>query len=63
MFERELVTREEVDKWYKEGTGDPEAVEQLDRFIRKLIRGLEVETVSGGCCVTSKTKVLKVTQE
>ena len=63
MFERELVTREEVDKWYKEGTGDPEAVDQLDRFIRSLIRGLEVETVRGGCCVTSKTKVLKVTQE
>ena len=59
VFERELVTREEVDKWYKAGTGDPEAVDQLDRFIRSLIRGLEVETVSGGCCVTSKTKVLK----
>ena len=44
VFERELVTREEVDKWYKAGTGDPEAVDELDRFIKSFKEKREPRT-------------------
>ena len=55
-FEGVLSTAEEVDQWYRAGTGDKEAVKELERFIRDFVRDLGVEEVSGGCCVTSKTK-------
>ena len=38
------------------GTGNKEAVEELERFIRDFVRDLGVQGVSGGCCVTSKTR-------
>jgi len=55
-FEGVLSTAEEVEEWYRAGTGDKEAVEELERFIMDFVRDLGVEAVSGGCCVTSKTK-------
>ena len=51
-----LTTAEEVEAWYRAGTGDQEAVEELERFIRDFVRDLGVQGVSGGCCVTSKTR-------
>ena len=55
-FERRLETEQEVEDWYREGTGDREAVAELARFITTFLPGLEVEEVVGGCCVTSKTQ-------
>ena len=54
-FETDVSTAEELDAWYKDGKGNPEAVESLATFIRSLIPTLKVEEVIGGCCVTSKT--------
>ena len=51
-----LTTAEEVELWYRAGTGDQEAVEELERFIRDFVMDLGVQGVSGGCCVTSKTR-------
>ena len=51
-----LTTAKEVEAWYRAGTGDEEAVEELERFIRDFVRDLGVQGVSGGCCVTSKTR-------
>ena len=56
-FERIIETKEELEAWYNDGRGDQAAVEELTRFIRSFLPGLEVEAVVGGCCVTSKTKV------
>ena len=52
-----LETKQEVEEWYTDGTGDPEAVSELASFIKEFVRDLSIESVSGGCCVTSKTKV------
>ena len=46
-----------MEEWYRDGTGDPEAVSELASFIKEFVRDLSIESVSGGCCVTSKTKV------
>ena len=56
MFERKFETGEEVTEWYSEGTGDTEAVTELVEFLNNFIHGLDVESVMGGCCVTSSTK-------
>ena len=55
-----METKQEVEEWYKDGTGDPEAVSELCSFIRDFVTDLKIETVSGGCCVTSKTKVFRL---
>ena len=36
-FERTLETQQEVEDWYREGTGEREAVEELARFITTFI--------------------------
>lgn len=56
MFERKFETGDEVKEWYSEGTGDREAVAELTQFLKKFINGLEVVSVTGGCCVTCSTK-------
>ena len=55
-YERILETQEEVADWYRAGTGDTEAVEELRRFICHLVPGLDVQAVVGGCCVTANTR-------
>ena len=57
MFERQFGDDpEEIREWYREGTGDKEAVEELTGFLENFIKDLEVEDVRGGCCITSHTK-------
>ena len=55
-YERIFERKEEVVDWYRTGSGDPQAVAELRRFITELLPGLDVEAVVGGCCVTSKTR-------
>jgi len=55
-FKRIFHEKEEVENWYKNGTGDQEAVHDLSKFIQTFIKDLKVESVSSGCCVTTKTK-------
>ena len=50
-----MTTIKELDAWYSNGKGNPDAVESLATFIKTLIPNLKVEEVKGGCCVTSKT--------
>ena len=41
--------------WYRDGKGDPEAVDNLASFItEQFIPSLKVLSVHGGCCVTAK---------
>ena len=54
-FEGEVETVEEVLDWYRNGSGDNEAVTELAAFLQNFIKDLKVESVSGGCCVTAKT--------
>ena len=54
-FEADVTTIKELDAWYSNGKGNPDAVESLTAFIKTLIPNLKVEEVTGGCCVTSKT--------
>ncbi|XP_023321376.1 uncharacterized protein LOC111696079 isoform X2 [Eurytemora carolleeae] len=55
-FERELLSKEDVENWYRSGKGDAEAVLEFTKFIRNLIPEIQGFNVSGGCCVTSCTK-------
>ena len=55
QFEKDIDSLEELNAWYRDGEGDPEAVSQLNTFVREFLPGLRVEEVRGGCCVTSKT--------
>merc|ERR1712142_1158272 len=54
-FEGAIETVDDLLDWYRDGVGDREAVNELAAFLQKFIRNLKVESVSGGCCVTSKT--------
>jgi len=55
-FERILHTPEQMESWYIDGKGDPEAVDNLASFItEQFIPSLKVLSVHGGCCVTAKT--------
>ena len=54
-FEADVTTIKELNAWYSNDKGNPDAVESLAAFIKTLIPDLKVEEVTGGCCVTSKT--------
>ena len=57
-FERVLTTYEEVEAWYQDGRGDPEAVAALDEFIRDFLPELQVLSVTGGACVTANVSLI-----
>ena len=55
FFEEIVTNREEMENWYKNGTGNEEAVKSLSNFITKhFIPDVDVLSVTGGCCVTAK---------
>ena len=54
-FEGGVETSDEVLDWYRNGNGNKEAIAELAKFLPAFIKDLEVEDISGGCCVTSKT--------
>ena len=55
-YERGVETEAELRAWYQAGSGDPAAVQELAAFIQTLLPGLQVEQVTGGCCVTANTQ-------
>lgn len=58
-FESIVQTPEQMENWYQNGSGDPEAVQMLAAFItQQFIPDLQVISVHGGCCVTSNVKSL-----
>jgi len=55
-YEGVIQTSKEMLEWYRMGKGDRIAVQDLAAFLKNVIRDLDVDEVSGGCCVTSKTE-------
>ena len=55
-YDEAMPNVEAINRWYRNKTGNPEAVEQLSAFIQKLVPGMKVVNVTSGACVTCKVR-------
>ena len=55
-FEENLTTEEDIYKWHENG-GNPDAVKELEAFVKDFMPGLRYANVKSGSCVTTNVSV------
>lgn len=60
-FEHPIESLDELEDWYSNHPeGDQEGVLELERYLKKILPGIDFLSVHGGSCVTANVRVFEI---